>query len=479
MQGCEVCHAAGVVPGTTAAQARALLPPRSEVIQREHEPEHDRAALRRLAQWAIRFTPVVAVDDPDGLLLDITGCESLYHGEDQLRERVWKAVTALGIRCHVATGPTPGSAWAFAHYSRRPVTDVRADDLRDRLADLPIQALRLEESTCAALQEVAIDRIGDLLSLPRCDVACRFGADLLLRLDQALGQAVEYIEPIRPADPVEVEYRLAGPTTQIESIVSLARELLGQLCALLEKRESGAQAVTLRLERSRDAPIILAITLTRPNRCPRHVWSLLAHRLENANLGDGVDSILLTVVRRRRVPHAQVAMASASGREPWDDCPHERDGVDEFVDVLAARLGAGSVLYADLVESHIPARAFIYHAAAATSAARPRIRPERGAQPDRPPCLLASPEPIDVIALTPDGPPVRMRWRGADHVVHACQGPERIACEWWRAEAHAFRTSAAMLADCDYFKILLTDGRCLWVRRESVRGAWSLVGAWT
>jgi len=458
------------MPGTTAAQARALLPARSEVIQREHEPADDRAALRRLAQWAIRFTPVVAVDDPDGLLLDITGCESLYHGEDQLRERVWNAVTALGLRCHVATGPTPGSAWALAHYSGQPVADLRADDLRHRLAELPVQALRLEESTCAALQEVAIDRIGDLLSLPRGDLACRFGHDLLLRLDQALGQAVEYIEPIRPADPLEVEYRLAGPTTQIESIASLVRELLGRLCVLLEKRESGALAVTLRLERGRDVPIILALTLARPNRSPRHVWSLLAHRLENANLGDGVDSILITVVRRSRIPHAQVAIASASGREPWDECTHERDGVDEFVDVLAARLGASGVLHADLVESHIPARAFCYHTAAATAPTCLVTPSICGAQPDRPPCLFATPEPIDVIALTPDGPPVRMRWRGADHVVHAYQGPERIACEWWRA---------AMIADCDYFKIVLTDGRCLWVRRESLRGAWSLVGAWT
>src|SRR5205085_2456095 len=50
----------------------------------------------------------------------------------------------------------------------------------------------------------------------------------------------------------------------------------------------------------------------------------------------------------------------------------------------------------------------------------------------RPILLLAAPEPAEVVALLPDGPPRRMRWRGATHAISCLQGPERIANEWWR-----------------------------------------------
>jgi len=50
----------------------------------------------------------------------------------------------------------------------------------------------------------------------------------------------------------------------------------------------------------------------------------------------------------------------------------------------------------------------------------------------RPLRLLARPEPIDeVLALVPDGPPLRFRWRRALHEVVAAEGPERIAGAWW------------------------------------------------
>lgn len=486
--GCELCLTAGVTPGVTAAQARALLPVRCEVIQQEHEPEHDCAALHRLAQWAIRFTPVVAVDEPDGLMLDITGCESIYHGEDRLRERIWKAINAIGLRCQVATGPTPGSAWALAHYGGQPIADVQRGDLHGALADLPIRALRLEDSTCEALREVAIDRIGHLFPLARKDVAQRFGGELMLRLDQALGEAVEYIEPIRPADPVEVEYALAGPTTQSEAITALTKELLGQVCNMLENRESGARAITLRLDRGRhDAPVILAISLSRPSRCPRHLWTLLAHQVENANLGDGVEGMRLTVARCDRIAHIQSAIACNDGQKRWaaqEDDAMAQDRIGELVDVLSTRLGAGNVLCADLVQSHIPTRAFAYQEAASVPPGRGKAWEVVGQWPDRPTRLLFAPEPIEVIALTPDGPPVRVHWRGMDHAIYAYEGPERIACEWWRNGSRA--SPGMLIADCDYFKVALPDGRCLWMRRDNARegagggtGRWSLVGMWT
>jgi len=49
--------------------------------------------------------------------------------------------------------------------------------------------------------------------------------------------------------------------------------------------------------------------------------------------------------------------------------------------------------------------------------------------------MFARAEPAVVIAVTPDGPPYRIAWRGAVHEVVRAIGPERIAGEWWREVA--------------------------------------------
>ena len=46
--------------------------------------------------------------------------------------------------------------------------------------------------------------------------------------------------------------------------------------------------------------------------------------------------------------------------------------------------------------------------------------------------LLRRPEPVEVVAALPDGPPARVTWRGRALRVLRAEGPERIAPEWWR-----------------------------------------------
>lgn len=78
----------------------------------------------------------------------------------------------------------------------------------------------------------------------------------------------------------------------------------------------------------------------------------------------------------------------------------------------------------------------------------------------RPIRLLRRPERIEgVIALLPDQPPRRFKWRGATHFVTRADGPERITGEWWR------RTSEAFLVR-DYFRVENERGERFWVFRR-------------
>ncbi|MFM9994225.1 MAG: ATP-binding protein, partial [Phycisphaerales bacterium] len=92
---CAAAARAGVAPGLTLSHARALLP--GGVHAEPYDAARTGRALRRLAAWATRFTPVVALDEPDGLLLDASGCERLYGGSGAIVERVLARVRGLGL----------------------------------------------------------------------------------------------------------------------------------------------------------------------------------------------------------------------------------------------------------------------------------------------------------------------------------------------------------------------------------------------
>lgn len=67
----DAAAAAGLHPGMALTHARALVP---ELDVRDADPHGDRALLHRLALFAVRrWTPTAQVDEPDGLLMDISG----------------------------------------------------------------------------------------------------------------------------------------------------------------------------------------------------------------------------------------------------------------------------------------------------------------------------------------------------------------------------------------------------------------------
>ena len=183
----------------TVAEAQARLagtPVRCEPL----DAERDRKALRSLAVWARRFSPVVAEDPPGGLLLDVAGCERVFGGEARLLRLLTSSLRAFGFHTRAAVSDTVGCAWAAARFGERDDLQVPSGQERKALSPLPVAALRLDEPTCQNLFEVNIERIEHLFALARDQLFARFGADLLLRLDQATGYAFEPVRPLAVAE---------------------------------------------------------------------------------------------------------------------------------------------------------------------------------------------------------------------------------------------------------------------------------------
>src|SRR3979409_35498 len=69
----------GLRVGMPATKAQALV---KELVIHHADPVADAEALERLAVWALRYSPIVAADNPDGLVIDATGASHLHDGEE-------------------------------------------------------------------------------------------------------------------------------------------------------------------------------------------------------------------------------------------------------------------------------------------------------------------------------------------------------------------------------------------------------------
>jgi len=472
---CERAEARGVRPGMSLAHAKALLKG-MHVWEKPFTPAEDAQALRRLARWAGRFSPVVAADEPDGLLLEMSGCEGLFGEDRDMISRIDASFKKLNLPVRLALAPTIGCAWAVARFAADRIRIVAPRRVREELTPLPVAGLRIPPLFVEALHEVGIERIGSLFDLPREELACRFGADLLRRLDQAAGQVGEIITPLRPATPIEAARGFDGPVTNPDAIEVTVRELLFALVLQLEERACGVRTLDVVLQRVSAEPYRFSIALSHPNRDVRHLWTLLRPKIERAELGWGVESVSLHASRLGRLTARQLPLAQA---EPQREEQGDESSLGEFLDLLMDRLGRGAVGRMAAAETYVPEEAFPWRALSETRTAvgaDSRAGESRGAAwKDRPSQLFSVPEPAQVISPAPDGPPSWLRWRGEECLVRRSRGPERLALPWWEAKRG---TSPSSNAARDYYEVEDDQGRLLWVFRDLTTHGWFVHGLW-
>jgi protein ImuB len=320
--------------------------------------------------------------------------------------------------------------------------------------------LRLAPDTRTTLRRLGFKLVGALLDKPRAPFAARFTAELLKRLDQALGRASEPLIPI-VAPPVYHSLRyLLEPIVTQEAVVAVATRLMKDLVHVLERDGAGARTLRLALYRVDGEVALLDIGLTLPTRDAAHVARLIDLKLERiaetVEFGFGFEALGLAVTVAERMEPRQMETAAVADAASPERCA-------ALIDNLRQRLGPRSVRQLKPVASHLPERAEA--ACAAVDEAWPdktwpnKTWPAPDEARPRPLLLLPQAEPIsDVLAFVPDGPPQRFRWRGEMHGVVQAQGPERIAGEWWRSRADQ--------PTRDYYLVEDESGHRFWIYRE-------------
>ena len=350
---CNEAARRGVRVGLSLAEAQALIDP--QVRARSGEPwveeaseERDLRALHALGMWLMgRFSPIVALDPPDGLLLDVAGTERLFGDEHELCRAILSSMHRFGLGARIGVADTLGAAWAVSRYSQTPRTILDSGEEFEALAAFPIEALRLpNQSLSDALREVGVERIGQLLDLDRDRVAARFGADVGLRLDQALGRAFEPVTPLVYETPPVAERFFEGPVKQLAAILETAEALVNELASDLARARRGLLEGRLVLKASDLPARHVPLTLARPSADAKHLWTMLKPKVDLVHMGFGIESVRLVAIRTGRLPTRQ---SVAFGADPGTDAqgPSARaldKHVGELIDILVARLGLPAVV---------------------------------------------------------------------------------------------------------------------------------------
>ncbi len=416
---------AGLGPGQNLSDARALVP---DLEVREIDQAFVAHVFADFADWHSNASPIVAVHSavvPYGdLMLDITGVDHLFGGEPPMLTHLLERLRRLGYTVTGAIADTIGAAWAAARFA--PDSIMPAGTARQALSGMPVSALRLEESQVAGLSQMGLKTIGQLYGRDRKALQARFGQLLLIRLDQALGTIEERLAPRLPSTEHYAERRFAEPIGYMDDVMMTARDLAIKLALRLENEGLGAQTFHLLLYRVDHKVMTLSVNASRATRDADHIAQLFAHRSERLegeyDAGFGIDMIRLSATSLSEVASTQIGAF-----ETHDGAAD----LNRLYDRMTSRLGPLSVLRSKYHNTHIPEQAILLEPVLARTADDPEAAPPAGLL--RPVRLLPSPEPIEVIAEVPHGPPMRMVWRHISYRVFKATGPERIEAEWWRS----------------------------------------------
>jgi protein ImuB len=441
----------GLTPDLSLADARARHP---ALVTFDADPAAQADALEKLADACSRYTPLVALDGADGLMLDVSGVAHLFGGEAGLLADAQARFARARLTLKAGLADTPRAASALARFSRERIAPAGLEGkaFNKLFHDLPTAALGIPPTLAADLARAGLRRVGDLAMRPRAPIAARFGADLIARLDELHGLTRPSIAPRFAAPDFVAERRFASPIQHQEAVEATLNRLADDLVVLLERRGKGARRLELALFRVDGAAMRLRVAASRPLNEARAIQRLFRERLlhgDPIDPGFGIDLMRLSCGLAEDAEPSQHAFERAFEAD-------QAKALAELIDRLSARLGPSRVTRQTLVDAHMPERSVV-----ALAAARGETQGAPLETPPRPLKLFERPEPIEALAEVPDGPPLRFRWRRVLREVAAIEGPERIAPPWWRGPEGPTR---------DYFRAEDSFGRRYWIYREGFYG---------
>jgi protein ImuB len=373
-------------------------------------------AIEPIAAWACQFTPRVALEPPQAVLLEVEGSLRYFGGLEACLAKLRAGLGDMEIEASLAVAPTARAALWLARGNGK------------RFDELPLEAMGGETDF---FRSIGISTVGELLRLPREGLARRCGQPLLDELDRALGRLPETFAFFAPPPRFAAKLELPAQVTHAEALLFAARRLLAQLEGLLAARQAGIRSFLLKMFHGKKQIHAVQIGLASPARDAGRMAELLRERLAALPLAAPVEAIGLEAADFTPLPGRSADL--------FGDAAAEAESWARLLERLRARLGHDAVCGLTCYPDHRPEHAWR------------RVEPGEWE-----PREFTPPGPRPVWLLEP------RKLEEGGFVLLA--GPERIECGWWDGDD----------ARRDYFIARLEEFSLAWIYREA--GDWYLHG---
>ena len=420
--------------------------------------------LVSLACWMRKITPLVSLEPPRALVLEVGGSLKLWGGLDSIGKALDRELGRRRLTAHLCAAPTALAALWLARDGREDV--LSAEQLPGCLGALPLHVTGWPQATRRMLKKMGIRTVGDCLRLPRDGLVRRTGQRCLDDLDRSLGRQQDLRAAFCPdrrfSSVVEFQEEVAEP----QVIAEAGGKLILRLAEALHRHQAQIESCRYGFHHLHRPATVVRINQVVPTHESRKIANLFLSRLETLSLPAPVTALSLRT--------GKIAPMKGLNSTLFPACPEiaPKAPPGELIARLRVRFGAEDIHGLGLAEDHRPEVAWSkVKDLGAGPVAEGRVPDTRGGLPagrrpaarqatapgcpQRPLWLL--PAPVSVAAA--DGGRGRLRLES---------GPERIEAGWWEG----LDTSR------DYYVARGSRGRRLWVFRDrcSGRGGWYLHG---
>lgn len=410
----RIAQEKSVYVNMVVADCKAIVP---ELEVLDYDPDQSLKLLTALAEWCIRYAPIVAIDLPDGLLFDSSGCSHLWGGEEVYLKTIHDRFKKIGYDTRISISDTIGCSWAVCHFGKI-ISIVPPNKQIQALSNLPPAALRLEESIVEKLIKLGLLTIESFRNMPRTALRRRFGAGLLTRMDQALGNELELLIPVKPIPPYEERLPSMEPILTATGIEIALKNLLEQLCNRLGNESKGLRTCTFVCHRLDGTSQTIEVGTNRPSQNINHLFKLFEIKIQQIEPDLGIELFTLEATAVEELQNTQDAL--------WAINSANEAAIAELLDRIAGKTGADAIHRYLPAEHYWPERSI-----SVTASLKEKAISSWRSDVPRPLHVLKNPEPIEVSVPIPDYPPLLFNYKGELHTVKKADGPERIEQEWW------------------------------------------------
>ncbi len=428
----------GLRPQMALADARIFVPTLQAFPYVEAQQQK---LLQSLGEWLIRYSPHVAIDSPDGLILEVSGCTHLWQGEISYVKEIKNRLKKAGYHIVLALADTIAAAWAITHYGKDQV--VKEGEQMQSILSLPPNALRLEERILERLTKLGFYTIDSFIRIAPATLRRRFGDSLNVRIGQLLGYRQEAFIPLIEPHPHQERLACLTPIKTAKGIEIAIETLLTTLCSRLQKEDLGIRNATLKCYRLDGKLQQISIGTHQPSIYIPHLFKLFELKIRQIAPDLGIELFVMEVSTSEALLKEQETLWATKEQSNFKE-------IGELLDRIGIKAGKNAIRRYLPQERHWPENSV---KAVNDLHLLPEI--EWPMHKPRPTALLNKPAPIKVSAPIPDYPPMTFLYLGKMHRIVKADGPERIEREWWLEDG----------AHRDYYYVEDEDGQRYWLFR--------------